>query len=80
MDFRVVSEITEIEVIARGGAIREHARLRKRYGGVTWRKLKGVARVELLDGEIRQAEVHWYECHGIGKRELKLKPPFLDLR
>ena len=24
------------------------------------------------------AEIHWYEAHGIGKREFKLKLPFLD--
>jgi hypothetical protein len=27
---------------------------------------------------IRLAEVHWYEAHGIGKKEFKLKLPFLD--
>jgi hypothetical protein len=33
--------------------------------------------VRLLDGAIRVAEVHWYEAHGIGKKEFKLKLPFL---
>jgi hypothetical protein len=40
--------------------------------------LKGVASVRLPDGRIRIAEVHWYEAHGIGKKEFKLKLPFLD--
>jgi len=42
------------------------------------RKLKGVVYVRLIDGSVRLAEIHWYEAHGIGKREFKLKLPFLD--
>jgi hypothetical protein len=33
----------------------------------------GIARVRLASGRIRLAELHWYEAHGIGKRELKRK-------
>jgi hypothetical protein len=73
MDFELVGEITEIEVIATGRGIRELARLRKHYGIGRWRKLKGVASVRLPTGRIRLAELHWYEAHGIGKRELKRK-------
>ena len=40
--------------------------------------MKGIAKVKLLDGTIHTAELHWYEAHGIGKREFKLKLPFLD--
>ncbi len=65
--------IENIEIIARRFSIRDLNRLRRDYGGTDWRKLKGEARVELLDGSVRFAEVHWYECHGIGKRELKIK-------
>jgi hypothetical protein len=32
-----------------------------------------VARVRLGSGRIRLAEVHWYEAHGIGKREIERK-------
>ena len=78
MDFEIVSEITDIETIASGTGVRDRARLRKLYGRGRWRKLKGVAKVRLLSGRIRKAEVHWYEAHGIGKREFKLKLPFLD--
>lgn len=35
--------------------------------------MKGVARVRLPDGKIARAEVHWYEAHGIGQTELKIK-------
>ena len=38
----------------------------------------GIARVRLVDGSIHTAEVHWYEAHGIGRKELKLKFPLLD--
>ena len=30
-------------------------------------------RDRLKDGTICQAEVHWYEAHGIGKKEMKIK-------
>lgn len=73
MDFEVVGEITEVETIAVGGGIRDIARLRRAYGRGRWRKLKGVASVQLGDGRIRLVELHWYEAHGIGKREIKRK-------
>jgi hypothetical protein len=53
--------------------IRELDRLRKTYGGTNWRKLKGFAKVRLSNGKIRIAEVHWYEAHSIGKKEIKIK-------
>jgi hypothetical protein len=78
IDFEIVSEISKIETIATGTGLRDRARLRKRYGKGRWRKLKGIANVRLVSGRIRLAEVHWYEAHGIGKREFKIKLPFLD--
>jgi len=39
---------------------------------------KGIAAVRLRDGTIHTAEIHWYETHGIGRREFKLKFPLLD--
>ncbi len=73
-----MSEITEVETIAAGVGVRDRARLKKQYGKGRWRKLKGAAQVKLTSGRIRLAEIHWYEAHGIGKREFKLKLPFLD--
>jgi hypothetical protein len=78
MDFEILGRISNITPIATGSAIRDHRRLQKVYGAGKWRKLKGVARVRLADGSERIAEIHWYEAHGIGKREFKLKLPFLD--
>jgi hypothetical protein len=71
--FRLAGAIRDIETIAAGEGIRELARLRKRYGGSRWRKLKGVALVEITDGSVELAEVHWYEAHGVGRREMKIK-------
>ncbi len=78
LDFKLVSEITNIEIIAVNKSIRDLGRLNRIYGKSRWRKLKGVANVELLNGRVRFAEVHWYEAHGIGKKEMKIKLPFLD--
>jgi hypothetical protein len=77
-DFEIIGEITQVETIASGNSLRERVRLTKPYGPGRWRKLKGVARVRLVDGTSRMAEIHWYEAHGIGKIEFKLKLPFLD--
>jgi len=73
VDFEVVGEISEVETIAAGRAIRQLRRLRKAYGGRRWRKCKGVVTVRLADGKIRQAELHWYEAHEVGRKELKIK-------
>lgn len=77
MYFEIIGEITHIETIAIGNAIREIARLEKQYGSGRWRKLKGIATVRLSSGRIRPAEVHWYEAHGIGRKRFKVKK-FLD--
>jgi hypothetical protein len=73
MNFDIVDDIGEIETIAQGSGIREIDRLRKMYGNKNWRKMKGIARVRLSSGRIRLAELHWYEAHGIGKKEMKRK-------
>lgn len=70
---RVVSPITVIENIAISNRVRNLRRLRRVHGGRRWRKVKGSAYVELLTGEVRLAELHWYEAHGIGKKEIKVK-------
>jgi hypothetical protein len=73
MDFELVGDITVIETIAAGRGIRDLKRLRRLYGSGYWRKMKGSARIRLRNGRIRLAEIHWYEAHGIGKKEFKRK-------
>jgi hypothetical protein len=35
--------------------------------------VKTGAGVALEDGAVLEAEVHWYEGHGVGKKEMKIK-------
>lgn len=71
--FEIIGEIRAIETIATGRGIRDLSVLQKRFGSGNWRKLKGFTTVRLEDGTIAEAEVHWYEAHGIGKRWIKIK-------
>lgn len=71
--FEVLGEIEAIETIAEGNGIRELPRLLRCHGLGRWRKRKGVARIELASGARRRVELHWYEAHGVGRVELKIK-------
>ena len=73
IDFTLVSAIENIEIIAVNRGIRDLERLNREFGRGRWRKLKGTAHVKVESGRIRFAEVHWYEAHGIGKRDMKIK-------
>ena len=91
MYFEIIGKINNIKVIAVGNSIRELPQLRQKYGEGRWRKLKGIAQVSLENGNIRQAEIHWYEAHGIywsivlqffwvlGEIELAFSPLSLEL-
>jgi len=72
-DFDVRGPISSIETIAEGNAIRDLPRLARTYGAGRWRKCKGIATVELATGPVHRVELHWYEAHGIGRKELKIK-------
>jgi hypothetical protein len=73
MFFTVEGEISAVETIAVGRAIRELARLKRIYSPGRWRKRKGFATIRLPDGALRGAEIHWYEAVGVGRVELKIK-------
>jgi hypothetical protein len=77
MYFELEGPVKDIEPIAVGSGIRDLARLRRQFGPGRWGKLKGTADVKLQNGNIRRAEAHWYEAHGIGKRKMKIKR-FID--
>jgi len=72
-EFNLIGEIDDVELIDRGPDIRDMARLNRQYGKGKWRKLKGYTLIRLGTGRIRRAELHWYEVHGVGKREMKRK-------
>jgi hypothetical protein len=71
--FKILGALTEVEAIARGAGVRDRARLRKAYGAGRWRKMKGNATIRLESGTTLRAELHWYEAHGIGRHEFKIK-------
>jgi hypothetical protein len=73
MQFRLLTEIRDVQTIAQGRGIRELALLKRHYGDGRWRKRKGVATVLVENGDIRIAELHWYEAHGVGRVKLKIK-------
>jgi hypothetical protein len=73
--FEVLGDLVHVETIASGKGVRDRRRLVRQYGAGKWRKMKGIATVRLSDGTICEAELHWYEAHGIGKKELKFKRP-----
>ena len=73
MRFELIGKITNIESIAVGNSIQDITRLRRMYGVGRWRKLKGKGTVRLPDSTVCKAEFHWYEAHGIGRKELKIK-------
>lgn len=77
LHFQITGRIEQVEIIAVGSSIHDIKRLRKQFGSGRWRKLKGIAGVQLTNGNYRTAEVHWYEAHGIGKRKMKIKR-FID--
>jgi len=71
--FTIIGEISDVETIAVGSRIREIQRLKDCYGSGRWRKLKGNTRLRLRDGTVCDAEIHWYEASGVGKKEFKIK-------
>ncbi len=73
MQYKIIGKIRQAETIASGRGIRNMNRLNKAYGKANWRKLKGQCRIKMQDGTLHDVEVHWYEGHGKGKKEIKIK-------
>ena len=74
MNWELIGEISHAETFAEGSKIRELHRLLDAYGGKNWKKRKGFGQIRLHpSGEMCQAELHWYEAHGIGRVEMKIK-------
>jgi hypothetical protein len=74
VSWRIIGELESVETIARGRGIRELRRLKKVYGGKNWRKRTGVGNIALgATGKVIPAEIHWYEAHGVGRVEWKIK-------
>jgi hypothetical protein len=73
MNFRLISAITDIEIIARVKGVDIRHTLNRQYGRGNWRKLKGIATVEYENGQIWIVELHWFEAQGIGQKRMKDK-------
>jgi hypothetical protein len=73
MKFEIVGRIANVEIIASGSGVRVRRFLQKVYSSGRWRKLKGIATVRLPNGALRRVELHWYEAHGIGRRDVRIK-------
>ena len=73
MHFEILGQITKVQIMAVGHGIRQLERLKKLYGKGRWRKMKGEALIRLASGQVRRAELHWYEAHGVGRRNMKFK-------
>ena len=73
MDFKILDKITDRETIATGRGVYIRRYLDRTYGKGHWRKMKGNASVQLSDGTFCKAEIHWFEAHGIGRRDFKIK-------
>ena len=76
--FELLGPIRHVSVIASGRGVRIRQYLSHTFGAGTWRKMKGIARIEDQYGWIGNAEIHWYEAHGIGRVHWKIKTRFLQ--
>lgn len=73
IEFKILGEIRDIETIATGRGVNIKRYLERTYGTGRWRKMKGIATVRLADGTNCEAEIHWFEAHGIGRKDFKIK-------
>lgn len=72
-ELEILGAIEDIETIAAGQGVYIRRYLERTYGKGRWRKTKGIAMVRLADGIICKAEIHWFEAHGIGRKDFKVK-------
>ena len=73
MEFEIIGEIKDIETIAAGRNVYIQRFMERTYGKGRWRKRKGIVTVRLADSTICEAEIHWFEAHGIGRKDFKIK-------
>lgn len=74
----VPGDITDVEVFAGKGGKKPMELAQKfseAYGGKPegWMHSTGNGRVRLSNGRERNAEIHWFECEGIGQTKWKVK-------
>ena len=73
IEFKIIGDIKNIETIASGHGVYIRNHLDRAYGKGRRRKMKGLANIQLVDKTKCKAEIHWYEAHGIGRKDFKIK-------
>ena len=73
IEFVILGEIRDAETIATGRGVYIRRYLERTYGKGRWRKMRGMTTVRLADGTICEAEIHWFEAHGVGRKDFKIK-------
>ena len=73
IQFEILGKISDIEIIAKGRGVYIRRYLERIYGKGRWRKMKGIGTVKFADDTIWEAEIHWFEAHGIGRKDFKIK-------
>ena len=73
MHFTIIGEIRNARRIATGSAVQIRRHLVQKFGVGRWRKMAGEATIQLEDGTIQRAELHWFEAHGVGRVYVKRK-------
>ncbi len=71
-------DITDVEVFAGKGGKKSFDladKFSSTYGGKSedWTHSKGNGKIQLQDGTEKNAEIHWFECEGIGQTKWKIK-------
>jgi hypothetical protein len=69
----ILSRIRDVQIIAVGQGVHSRKALNRQFGQGRWRKMKGIAVIRWYDGRECEAEIHWYEAHGIGRVLFKRK-------
>ena len=73
IQFEILGEISDVKTIAEGRGVYIRSYLERTYGKGRWRKMKGIGTVKFADDTIWEAEIHWFEAHGIGRKDFKIK-------
>ena len=71
--FDIIGPLRAVKSIAVGRSVRSREQLSAEFGHGRWKKVKGFALIRYIGGRICEAEIHWYEATGIGRKEFKIK-------
>jgi len=76
MNIQIIGRLRDVRTIARKRTmqeIRDVERLRRRHGVRRWAHKKGIGLLRLPDGSVQLGAIGWYEAHGVGRVEIKLR-------